>query len=68
MSPALRVMNLVNQVEDFDLFAKNALMNLHWSLDQFYDTDYFELMEVLNAKEEKDRLVDPLSLFKGQKG
>ncbi|EFD87505.1 hypothetical protein ACFIUV_08370 [Oenococcus oeni] len=55
---------MTNELEDFDLFAKNALTNLHWSLDEFYETDYFELITVLNAKEKKERVVDPLELFK----
>ncbi|ARU14660.1 hypothetical protein PP247_gp15 [Streptococcus phage P9854] len=32
-------------------------------MEQYYDTDYYELMNILNAKEEEDRMVDPTSLL-----
>jgi hypothetical protein len=50
-------------LNSFDLAEKNALTNLHWTLEQYEDADYFRLNEVLSAKEEEDMPVDPLSLI-----
>ena len=45
------------------LAEKEAIVNLHWDLDTYDEADYFELNDILAAKEPKDREVDPLSLI-----
>lgn len=55
-------MDLKNQIQDFLFVEKNALLNLHWTMDQFGKADFFKLQEVLNAKGKEDHLVDPLTL------
>ncbi len=40
----------------------------HWGLDEFFDTDYYELIEVMSAKEKKDRVQDPMNLFRAISG
>jgi len=32
-------------------------------VEEYNDTDYYELMAILNAKEADDRAVDPMSLL-----
>ncbi|WP_235808970.1 hypothetical protein [Schleiferilactobacillus harbinensis] len=39
------------------------MVNMHWTSDQFWNADYFGLMELISAKPEKDRLVDPGKMF-----
>lgn len=41
------------------------MLNFGWTLEEYDNADHFELLEVLNAKEEKDRKVDPMTLVKG---
>jgi hypothetical protein len=55
---------LQNKIEQFDYTEKQALIFLHWNLDDYEEADYYRLNEVLSAKEEKDRPIDPLSLLK----
>ncbi|WP_226999158.1 hypothetical protein [Schleiferilactobacillus harbinensis] len=43
------------------------MVNMHWTSDQFWNADYFGLMELLNAKPEKDRPVDPGQMFEQYK-
>nr|DAI03707.1 MAG TPA: hypothetical protein [Caudoviricetes sp.]DAR74765.1 MAG TPA: hypothetical protein [Caudoviricetes sp.]DAX36301.1 MAG TPA: hypothetical protein [Caudoviricetes sp.] len=45
------------------IIAKKSIQGFGWTLDQYYETDYYELMKILNAKEEEDRMVDPTSLL-----
>lgn len=45
------------------LFEKDALQQLHWSLDDIDNTDYSELMEVLSA-DENNKMIDPADLAK----
>ncbi|OIK89941.1 hypothetical protein, partial [Oenococcus oeni] len=63
-----RVFRLRNELEDYNLFAKNAMQYWHWGLDEFFDTDYYELIEVMSAKEKKDRVQDPMNLFRALSG
>ncbi|MFT8557885.1 hypothetical protein [Liquorilactobacillus hordei] len=51
---------LENRLEDLDLAEKQALTYLHILPSQYEEEDYYRMNEVLNAKEEKDREVDPL--------
>ncbi|WP_258457777.1 hypothetical protein [Schleiferilactobacillus harbinensis] len=62
-----RVFELKNKLEDFDYFGQNTMVNMHWTSDQFWNADYFGLMELLNAKPEKDRPVDPGQMFEQYK-
>lgn len=64
ISPSQKVFELQNQLEDFDLFAKDTLINLHWTPDQFDDSDYFRVMDILAARPAKDRPVDPMQFIK----
>lgn len=57
-----RIFRLRNQLEDFRLFAKHAIQNLHWSLEDFMNADFYELQAVLGAEEVKERVQDPLAL------
>jgi hypothetical protein len=45
------------------LIIKQALINFGWTIDECNDTDYYELMSIMSAKEAEDRVVDPLSLL-----
>jgi len=38
-------------------------VNLHWDLDAYDNTDYFRMMELMNAKEKKDRDIDPADML-----
>ena len=38
------------------------MLNLHWSLNEVENTDYFRLQEVLAARDEEERPVDPLAM------
>ncbi len=40
-------------------------MNLHWSIEQFDNADYYELSRILQAKERSERAVDPLTSILG---
>jgi hypothetical protein len=46
-------------LEDFDVNEKNVITNLHWSIEQFDNADYYELARILRAKDRKDRPADP---------
>ena len=58
-----QIFDLENRIEDLKIIAKKSIQGFGWTLDQYYDTDYYELMKILNAKEEEDRMVDPTSLL-----
>lgn len=58
-----RDFELKNQLENLDVAQKEALLNLHWTLEQYDNADFYDLQRVLNAKEEKDREVNPLDLL-----
>ena len=58
-----QIFDLENRIEDLKTIAKKSIQGFGWTLDQYYDTDYYELMKILNAKEEEDRMVDPTSLL-----
>ncbi|MCT2909766.1 hypothetical protein EFT87_14030 [Schleiferilactobacillus harbinensis] len=62
-----RVFILKNKLEDFDYFGQNTMINQHWTSDQFWNADYFGLMELLNAKPKKDRPIDPGKMFEQYK-
>lgn len=38
---------------------KQAVIYFHWSIQDFDDADYFEMLEMMSARETKDRPVDP---------
>ena len=38
-------------------------MYFHWSMQDFDDADYFEMLEMMSAKDKKDRIVDPGQMF-----
>ncbi|MEE6650634.1 hypothetical protein [Limosilactobacillus pontis] len=40
---------------------KNVITNLHWSIEQYDNADYYELSRILQAKDRKNRPVDPLT-------
>ncbi|WP_431462447.1 hypothetical protein [Streptococcus uberis] len=45
------------------LVEKQAILNFGWTIDDYENADYYKLLEVLNAKEAKDRVVDPMLLL-----
>jgi len=56
---------LENQLEDMKLAEKNIILNWHWTMEQYEEADYYRMFEILNAKEEKERDVDPIDFFMG---
>lgn len=63
VSPLTRDFELKNQLADLDMAEKEALVNLHWTLDQYENADFYDLQRVLGAKDKDNRVVDPLSLI-----
>ncbi|WP_369526432.1 hypothetical protein [Lacticaseibacillus paracasei] len=59
-----RVFELKNKLEDFDYMGQNAMVNMHWTSDQFWDAEYFGFVTLLNAKNPKDRPIDPAIMWK----
>ena len=59
LSPPERVFELKNKLADFDYMGQNAMVNLHWTPDQFWDAEYFGFLMLLNAQNPKDRPIDP---------
>lgn len=57
-----QIHELKDQIENIRLFEKNVMLNLHWSLDDAENADYFRLQEVLAARDEEERPVDPLAM------
>lgn len=45
------------------LFEKDAMQQMHWTLDDIDEQDYQELMSVLNA-DENEKAVDPAEFAK----
>lgn len=64
ISPPVRVYELKNQLEDFRWSKKQAVVYFHWSLKDFDDADYFEMLEMMSAKDKKDRPIDPAIMWK----
>ena len=54
-----------NQIEDFDLNAKRAIEQFGWSIETFDNADYYRFNQIMAAKEQKERAVDPLSASMG---
>ena len=44
--------------------AQDTLTNLHWTPELFDDTDYYRLMQIMQARKPEDRPVDPMQLLK----
>ena len=42
-------------IEDFDYSEQQMVLNAHMSLQEFEDTDYYRLIEVMNAKSRAER-------------
>ncbi len=62
-SPAELAFAYQNQLEDFDLMAQDTLVNLHYTPEQFDDTDYYRLLQIMGARSKEDRPVDPAQLY-----
>lgn len=60
-----REWELKNRLEDFDFAEKQAISNFGWSIDTFDETDYYRMSEVMSAKGQNNRAVDPLSALVG---
>lgn len=58
VSPPERVYELQNRLEDFRLMKKQSAMYFHWSMQAYDDADYYEMLEMMSARETKDRPVD----------
>ncbi len=56
--------NCETRLEDFKLFEKNAIKELHWSMEAIDRADNLRLNEIMQAREEKDRPQDPMALAK----
>lgn len=41
---------------------KHAIQEFGWTLEQYDETDFFELNEVMASKERDERVQDPLSI------
>ena len=54
---------LKNRLEDFRWSKKQAVVYFHWSLKDFDEADYYEMLEMMSAKDKKDRIVDPGKMF-----
>lgn len=56
-----------NAYGEFLIFEKSAIQNLHWTLDQVEESDYFLLMEILGTDAEQvqqeEVYDDPMELF-----
>ncbi|EHJ57176.1 hypothetical protein Javan648_0013 [Streptococcus phage Javan648] len=39
------------------------MINFGWTLDEYNNTDYYELLTILKAKEVDERESDPMSLL-----
>lgn len=50
------------KVEDMKRFARQAIQEFHWSVNDFMETDFYELIEIMQAKSEEDMPVDPTTL------
>lgn len=64
ISPPVRVYELKNQLEDFRWMKKQAVMYFHWSMQDFDEADYYEMLEMMSAKDKKDRPIDPAIMWK----
>ncbi|MFT8762067.1 MAG: hypothetical protein ABF857_12510 [Lacticaseibacillus paracasei] len=42
---------------------KQAVVYFHWSMQDFDDADYFEMLEMMSAKDKKDRPIDPAVMW-----
>ena len=51
-------MTYTNHLADLRIFEKDTMQNLHWSLDEIEESDYAELMEIMNASE-NDKMQNP---------
>lgn len=47
-------------IEDFDYIEQQMIVNAHMSVDEFEDTDYYRLIEIMNARPRDKR---PKSLW-----
>jgi hypothetical protein len=57
------VFELKNKLEDFKLTGQDTLVYLHWTPEQWLDTDFYDLMELQTAKKPKDREQDPMKML-----
>ncbi|MCT2911811.1 hypothetical protein [Weissella confusa] len=55
-------MTYTNHLADLRMFAKDTMQNLHWSLDDIENSDYAELMEIMNTTE-ADKIQDPMAMM-----
>jgi hypothetical protein len=46
---------------------KQAVIYFHWSMQDFDDSDYYEMCNMMAARDEKDRPVDPGKMWKQYK-
>ncbi|RHX74782.1 hypothetical protein D2U14_01370 [Lacticaseibacillus paracasei] len=63
INPAVKVYELENQLQDFRWSKKQAVVFFHWSLNDFDEADYFEMFEMMSAKDKKDRPIDPAIMW-----
>jgi len=46
------VIDYSNHILDLELFEKDVMTNLHWSVDEIEETEYEPLMKIMNASED----------------
>lgn len=50
-------------IEDFDYFEQQMVVNTHMSVEEFENSDYYRLVEVMNAKPRDKRPKNLWDLF-----
>ena len=55
-------------MEEFNYFFKQMLSEYHILPKDLDEQNYFEFLEVINAKKPEDMLVDPMAVYQQQKG
>lgn len=63
INPAVKTYEFKNQLQDFRWMKKQAVMYFHWSMQDFDEADYYEMLEMMSAKDKKDRPVDPAIMW-----
>ncbi|MFD1429715.1 hypothetical protein [Lacticaseibacillus mingshuiensis] len=56
---------LKNKLEDLKLSGQDTLVYLHWTPEQWLDSDFYDLLELQTAKKPEDRQQDPEQMLKG---
>lgn len=67
-NPSIELAKAEKVYNDILILEKGAMQNLHWSLQEVEDADYYLLMDILNVDEEASQnnevYDDPMELMK----